>query len=125
MSCLKGERGKKNTHGPVRLPEPDHPPLCVLELVGGQLHLVDLHDGIPELLVLFLEHDDDAGGLGVEGAGDVLDGVGDELLEAGVGDGRLVGQLVEGAAVFGGVEEILGVGHGGCCGCELSVRGGV
>ena len=96
----------------------------MLELVGGQLHLVDLHDGIPELLVLFLEHDDGAGGLGVEGAGGVFDGVGDELLDAGVGDGGFVGQLVDGATGFGRVEEGFGVCHcGWSCG-EVSLEGG-
>ena len=68
------------------------------------------------------------GGLRVEGAGDVLDGVGYELFDAGVGDGGLVGQLVVGATGFGGVEEVLGVRchHGGCCCCcVLSLKGGV
>lgn len=101
------------THGPVRLPEPHHPPLGMFELVRGQLHLVDLHDGIPQLLVLLLQHDHHASGLRVEGAGDMLDGVGDELFDAGVGDGRLVGDLVVGTTEFGRVEEGLGLGHGG------------
>ena len=87
-----------STHGSVRLPEAHHPALCVLKLLGRQLHLVDIHDGVPELLVLLLEHDDHARGLRVEGAGDVLHGVGDELLEAGVGDCGFGGHLVVGAA---------------------------
>ena len=111
-----------STHGPIRLPEPVHPTLCVLELVGGQLHLVDLHDGIPQLLVLFLQHNHHASGLGVEGAGNMLDRVGDELFDAGVGDGRLVGQLVVGAAGLGCIEEVLGVGHDGCCCGKLSLK---
>ena len=120
MACPK-------THRPIRLPEAHHPPLRVLELVGRQLQLVNLHDGIPQLLMLVLEHDDQARGLGVEGAGDVLHGVGDELLDAGVGDGGLVGQLVVGAAGFGEVEEGFGVGHDGwcCCSCGVSLRSGV
>ena len=84
----------------------------MLELVGRQLHLVDLHDGIPQLLVFFLQHHHHPRGLRVEGAGDVLDGVGDELFDAGVGNGGLVGRLVVGATGFGGVEEVLGVRHG-------------
>ena len=92
----------------------------MLKLVRGQLHLVDLHDGVPELLVLLLEHDDEAGGLRVEGAGDVLDGVGDELLDAAVRDGGFVGQLVVGAAGLDGLEQVLGVRH---CGCGYSTRG--
>ncbi len=63
--------------------------------------------------MLLLQHDHETGGLGVEGAGDVLDGVGDELFDAGVGDGGLVGQLVVGAPGFGGTEEALGFRHGG------------
>ena len=101
------------THRPVRVPEPQHPPPRLLELVGRQLHLVDFHDGVPQRRVLGLQDDDEAGALGVEGAGDVLDGVGDELLDAGVGDGGLVGELVDGTAGFGGVEEGLRVGRGG------------
>lgn len=116
------------THSPIRLPEPHHPPLGVLKLVRGQLQLVNLHDGVPQLLVLLLQHDDQARGLGVEGAGDVLDGVGDELFDAGVGDGGLVGELVVGAAGFGEVEQGLGVCHCGwccCCCCGVEVGGGV
>ncbi len=64
--------------------------------------------------MLLLEHDDEACGLAVEGAGDAFDGVRDELFDAGVGDGGLVGDLVEGAAGGDEVEEGLGVGgHGG------------
>ena len=55
----------------------------------------------------------------------MLDGVGDELFDAGVGDGRLVGHLVVAATGSGGSEEGHGVCHGGrCCG-ELSLGGGV
>ena len=85
----------------------------MLKLVGGQLHLVDLHNGIPQFLVLFLQHDDSAGGLGVEGAGGVFDGGGDELFDAGVGDGGFVGQLVKSATGLGRVEERFGVCHCG------------
>ena len=69
-----------------------------------------------------------SGGLRVEGAGNVLDGVGDELFDAGVGDGGFVGQLVVSATGFGGVEEILGACchlGGCCCCCVLWLRGGV
>lgn len=43
----------------------------------------------------------------------MLDGVGDELFDAGVGDGRLIGQLVVGATGLGSIEKVLGVCHGG------------
>lgn len=70
----------------------------MLELVGGQLLLIDLGDDVPELLVLRLENDDHTGALRVEGAGDVFDGSGDELADAGVGDGGFVVEGVVGAA---------------------------
>ena len=89
----------------------------MLELVGRQLHLVDFHDGVPELLVLLLEHDDHARGLRVEGAGDVLHCVGDELFDAGVGDCGFGGHLVVGAAGCDGVGEGFGLGHCGRCSC--------
>lgn len=84
FSGWRRRRRVLSTHSPVRLPEPDNPALHVLELVGRQLHFVDLQDSIPQFLVLFLQHNDQASGLGVEGAGDMLDGVGNELFDAGV-----------------------------------------
>ena len=67
--------------------------------------------------MVLLEERDDAGGLGVKGAGDEFDGMFDDLLDAGFRDGDLVGEGVDGAAVFGGLEEGVGVDLGGChCG---------
>lgn len=76
--------------------------------------------------MLFAHHGDDTCGLTVEGAGDVLDGVGYELLDAVIGDGGFVGDLVEGAAGFDEFEEGRGVGghFGGCAGGEVLVVGG-
>ncbi len=54
----------------------------------------------------------------------MLDGVGDELFDAGVGNGRFIGHLVVGATGFDGIEQVVGVCHGGGC-CELPLRGGV
>lgn len=72
--------------------------------------------------MLLLEHDDEACGLAVEGAGNVFDGVLDELLDAGVRDGGFVGDLVEGAAGADEFEEGLRVGgHGGGCACCCEV----
>lgn len=107
----KKKKRKARPHRPVRLPEPHHPALGVLKLVPRQLHLVHLHDGVPELRVPLPEHDDEPGRLRVEGAGHVLDGVGDELLDAAVRDGGLVGQLVVRPAGLDGLEQRLGVGH--------------
>lgn len=58
--------------------------LSLAELLGRNLRLQDLLDKLPELLVLVIEEDDKAGGLRVETAGDVGDGVVDDLLDAGV-----------------------------------------
>lgn len=63
--------------------------------------------------MFLLEHGDETGGLGVESAGNVRDGVGDEVSDAGVGDGRFVGELVVAASGAGGVEEGFGFGHAG------------
>ena len=58
--------------------------LGLSELLGRNLRLQDLFDKLPELLVLVIKQDDEAGGLRVETAGDVGDGVVDDLLDAGV-----------------------------------------
>lgn len=82
------------------------------DAVAGRLPLVLGHDGfediahdVPELVVLVLQEEDQACGLGVEGGGDVLDEVGDDLLDAGVGDRGVLVEGVDAAAVSGGVEK--------------------
>lgn len=64
---------------------------------------------VPELVVLGVEEEDGAGGLRVEGGGDVLDDLGDDFADAGVGDGRLLLEGVDGAAGCDSSEV-------GCCG---------
>lgn len=59
----------------------------VLPGIGGHDGLKDLASKVPELVVLGAEEDDDAVGLGVEGGGDVEDGLLDDLLDALLGDG--------------------------------------
>lgn len=58
------------------------------------------------------EEDDGAVALGVEAAGDVLDGLLDDLLDAGGGDGEVLAEGVVGAAVLDLVEDRLGVDIG-------------
>lgn len=61
--------------------------------------------------MLFIQQDDGARGLGVEGAGDVEDRIFDDLLDAGVRDWGGGLESVVGAAVFDG-------GGEGFCGCH-------
>ena len=63
--------------------------------------------------MLLFQYDDGAGGLRVEGAGDMLDSVVDELLDAVVGNGGLVGELVDGTTFFYELGERLRVCHCG------------
>ena len=90
---------------PITCPKPLHAPLCVIELVLGQLLLVHLHSNIPHLGVRFLKQHDHTTGLRVEATGRVEHGLLDEFLDAGVGDGGFVGELVDGAAGLDGLEE--------------------
>lgn len=60
----------------------------MLPAVGGDDGLQDLAGGVPELVMVGVEEDDDAVGLGVEGGGDVAQGVLDDLLDALLGDGE-------------------------------------
>lgn len=67
------------------------------------------------------EEDDNAVGLGVEGGGDVLQGLLDDLLDLGRGDGQVLGEGVVGATVLDALEHGVGVDgrHVGCgCGEE-------
>ena len=75
--------------------------------------LEDVADDIPELVVLVLEKEDETGRLGVEGGRDVPDKLGDDLLNAVVGDGRGLVEGVDAAAVGDGLEERGGRGHCG------------
>ena len=91
----------------------------MLPLSLGDDSFQDIADNVPELVVLVLEQEHEAGGLGVERRGDVLDELGEDLLDAGVGDGRGLVEGVDAAAVGDGLEEVGGGSHGvllGCCG---------
>jgi len=67
---------------------------------------------VPETLVLLLQENNQAGGLGVERAGDVQDSSIDKLLDLSIGDGAVLAQLVDGAAVLGRLDESIDR-HGG------------
>lgn len=64
-----------------------------------------LDDVAPQLLVVGPQEHDDAGGLRVEAGRHVEDGLLDDLLDLGVGDGRFGRELVDGATGLDGVEE--------------------
>ena len=83
--------GRGDAYGSIASSESIHSTFRMLEFVIRKHGLVDVDDGVPELLVVFFEDEDYAGGLGVEGAGDVFDGVVDELFDAGIGDCGFVG----------------------------------
>lgn len=80
--------------------------------VGGDDGLEDLRGVFPELVVLGTEDDEDAVGLGVEGGGNVEDGVLDDLLDAVLGDGEFLVEDVVGAADLEEVEDRLGLDWG-------------
>ena len=62
-------------------------------------------DHVPELVVVAVQQDDRAGGLHGESGGTVEDGMLDDLLDAGVGDGGLLLDVDVGAAEESSVEE--------------------
>lgn len=93
------------THGSVGALE--HVELALGGGVGvlGHDGLQDVLCDLPDLLVLLLEQQDDARRLRVEGAGHVLDGLGDELLDARIADGALGLERVVRAAVLDRLDE--------------------
>lgn len=83
----------------------------MLETLRWEHGLVDLSDHVPELWVLLVENDHDATGLGIEGAGKILDRGGDELLDARIRDNGRVIMSIIGASILDGFEEVHLVGH--------------
>ena len=119
--------GLLSTYGSITGAEASDAAASVLPLGLGDDGLQDIADNVPELVVLVLEQEHEASGLGVEGGGDVLDELGDNLLNAGVGDGGVLVEGVDAAAVGNGLEEAGsgshcggGVVSSGCCGGECS-----
>jgi hypothetical protein len=94
------------TYGSVASTEATDAVAGVLPLLLGNDGFEDVADDVPELVVLVLEQEHQAGGLGVERGGDVFDELGDDLFDAGVGDGRGLVEGVDAAAVGDGLEEV-------------------
>lgn len=112
------------TYGAVACAEAGDAVAGVLPGVLGDHGLEDVADDVPELVVLVLQKEDQTGGLGVEGGGNIPDEVGDDLLNAVVGDGRGLVEGVDAAAVGQSVEEVEVGGHAGLdCG-EMGWCGG-
>jgi len=81
---------------------------------------------VPELVVLVVQEEHGARGLRVEGGGDVLDHLRDDFADAGVGDGRLLLEGVDGAAGReGGEVGVCGGGGGGFGHCGGFGGGGL
>lgn len=115
------------TYGSVTSAEASDAAASVLPLGLRDNGFQDIADNVPELVVLVLEQEHEAGGLGVERGGHVLDELGEDLLDAGVGDGRGLVEGVDAAAVGDGLEEVGGGSHcvvlsdcgrGECARCE-------
>lgn len=107
LSALNDNRAS-NTYRSVSSAEPRNSGRKRLRNSFWQGALDELIRSIPEFLVLVLEENDCARGLHVESAGNVLDGLGDDLLNARVGDGGGVRDAVDGAAGNERVEEGVG-----------------
>lgn len=75
-------------------------------LIFGDLRLQDLLDKLPELLVFVVEQHDKTCRCRIETVRYVKDVVLGDLLDTSVGNGDLVGDLVDGSAVLAGVEEV-------------------
>ena len=76
------------------------------ELILRNLGLQHLLDKLPELLVFVIEQHDKTCRCCVETVRHVKDVVFGNLLDTSIGDGDLVGDLVNGSAVLAGVEEV-------------------
>lgn len=81
-----------------------------LELVGGHDGLEDLGGDVPQLLVLGAKEHNDTVRLGVEGGRNLVEELLDNLLDAGRGDGQVLGERVEGSARRSEVDEGLSIG---------------
>lgn len=110
-----------STYSSVASAEAGNAGASVLPLGLGDDGLEDVAHDVPELVVLVLEQEHEAGGLRVEGGGDVLDKLADDLFDAVVGDGGGLVEGVDAAAVGNGLEEV-GVGSH-CGGLSVGSRG--
>lgn len=81
-----------------------------LPLLSSDNGLEDLAGDVPQLFVVGAEQDNDAVGLGVERRRNLVQQVLDDLLNAGLGDGQVLGEWVVGTALLGQVDDSLRVG---------------
>lgn len=81
-----------------------------LPLLSRNNRLEDLGSNVPQLLVVGAKEHDDTVGLRVEGGGDLVQEVLNDLLDAVLRDGQVLGQGVVAAALLGQVDQGLGVG---------------
>lgn len=81
-----------------------------LPLLSRNNRLEDLGSNVPQLLVVGTKEHDDAVRLRVEGRGDLVQEVLNDLLDAVLRDGQVLGQGVVAAALLGQVDQGLGVG---------------
>lgn len=119
------EKKRRDTHSAVRSLETIDLLLRAIELVLGSQGLENLNDVVPELLMVLVKQDDEAGGLGVERRRNMEEGLLNELADLGVGNGSLLVELVVCAALLDGLEDRLcelGSSHVGCGGCKGSAR---
>lgn len=92
-------------------------PACgVLPLFAWDNCLQDVLDNAPEFIVLLFDQHDETSRLRVEARRHILNGLCGNLLDPVVGDGGLLGELVDGPAVLDGLAEGELAGHGGCGG---------
>lgn len=75
-------------------------------LVLRNLRLQDFLDKLPKLLVFLIEQHNKTCGCRVETVRHVQNVVFGDLLDTSIGNGDLVGDLVDGSAVLAGVEEV-------------------
>lgn len=110
-----GRRGKGNrrTYSTSGSLEAVVPRLSLGPTLSRHDGLEGLGDQVPELVVLVTEKDDDAVGLAVEGRGDVLDGLVDDLLNLVLADGEVLAEGVVGAALLDELDEAVGGHFGG------------
>jgi hypothetical protein len=95
--------------------------LSLGELLLRHLRLQHFLDKLPELLVFVIEQNNKTSGCRVEAVRDVEDVVFGKLLDTSVGDGDLVGQLVDGSTVLDCAEKVHVVCHCCCFGCAVEV----
>ena len=84
----------------------------MVPLLSWDNGLQDILDNAPELVMLLLDEHNKTGRLRVEARRHVLDSLCNNLLESIVRDGRLLGEVVDGASVLDSLAEGELAGHG-------------